>query len=848
LQFSGAGAEAMLRINIKDDYLVFEVESVKGTNVDEFIFANVPLNLTGSSNETFAACALALNLQTLVREFPQPSARLEASCFPRFGLVGAKVAIAASSRTDLRHVIKKVVEEAPDLPKSNLGGPWAWDAAATRGSYLFDFGNLNEETVGDWIHLVQSLGFSQIDFHGGRSFRFGDCRVNAEVFPRGRAGFKAVIDQLHGAGILAGLHTYAFFIDKKSDWVTPVPDSRLASDKSFKLAEELTSGGSTIVVSEPIESMSAITGFFVRNSVTLRIGEELITYNAVKKSVPYSFTDCKRGAFGTRASLHHRGERVDHLKECFGLFVPDPETTLLAEVAQRTADFYNECGFDMVYLDALDGEDILGGPENGWHYGSQFVFELARRLKKPALMEMSTFHHHLWYVRSRSGAWDHPRRAEKQFIDLHLAGNETCEKMFLPANLGWWAVKNWSGAQEERTFSDDIEYLCGKALASDSGLSLMGIDPKNAAGMSRLAAIFKQYESLRLGHKTPSFIKEKLHVPGAEFHLDPLPDGGWQFLPASYEQHKVDSLDGTRNEWRVVNRFGRQPAKIRIEPLMSAGAYDASTNIVLADSESGPAFTNRASASGVYSELSTHREIVKESSASLRLSASNSSSTARGAWTKVERVFTAPLNLSGREGIGLWVYGDAQGEILNIQLRCPEHVVAGIGDHYIPIDFTGWRYFELVEPESRRWALYSWPYGDAYSIYRESVDFSKVSSVSIWLNQIPPGKNVTCYLSPIKAVPLVKAPLNNPAVNVGGNVIQFPLAIETGSYLELQSGNKCQVYGAKGELQKELQIDAPMLEAGENLIKFFCETTASVHPRANVTLISYGSPLAHRNK
>ncbi len=75
--------------------------------------------------------------------------------------------------------------------------------------------------------------------------------------------------------------------------------------------------------------------------------------------------------------------------------MPDPETSLLADVAQRTADFYNECGFDMIYLDALDGEDILGGGENAWHYGSQFVFEIVKRLKKPALMVIDSLRHHV---------------------------------------------------------------------------------------------------------------------------------------------------------------------------------------------------------------------------------------------------------------------------------------------------------------------------------------------------------------------------------------------------------------------------------------------------------------------
>ena len=215
-------------------------------------------------------------------------------------------------------------------------------------------------------------------------------------------------------------------------------------------------------MAETTQNVSAVTGFFVRNSVTLRIEDELITYTGVQSNAPFGFRGCQRGAYGTQASAHEQGAKAYHLKECFGLFVPDPETTLLEEVAARTAETYNACGFDMIYLDALDGEDILGGAENGWHYGSKFVYQLWQRLQKPALMEMSTFHHHLWCVRSRYGAWDHPSRSHKQFIDLHCASNEAARRLFLPGELGWWALKSWGGPQIEPTFDDDIEYLMTK--------------------------------------------------------------------------------------------------------------------------------------------------------------------------------------------------------------------------------------------------------------------------------------------------------------------------------------------------------------------------------------------------
>lgn len=845
LQFAGAGAEAALRIEVKPTHLQCEVVSLSDPVVDEFVFADVPLTLSGKVDEPFAASVLALNLRTLVRDLPQPLSRLAASCFSKFGFAGAQVAIIAAPPARLRDIMQEVVTAAPDLPKSRAGGPWAWDAPAARGSYLFDFGNLNEQTVNDWIRLVQSLGFSQIDFHGGRSFRFGDCRVNPEVFPRGRDGFKAAIGKLHAAGISAGLHTYAFFIDKKAEWVTPIPDPRLGKDGSFTLAEDLSEEGTNLVVVEPTEKVSTSTGFFVRNSVTLRVENELITFNGVSQSAPYTFTGCQRGACGTKPAKHRRGVKADHLKECFGLFVPDPETSLLAEVAQRTADLYNECGFDMVYLDALDGEDILGGAEYAWHYGSLFVFELAKRLKKPAVMEMSTFHHHLWFVRSRAGAWDHPRRAEKEFIDLHCASNETYRRMFLPANLGWWAIHNWTGAQEERTYPDDIEYLCCKALGTGSGLSLMGIDPKNADALSRLAEIFNRYESLRHRGVVPESVKSTLSRPGQEFHLVNLPRGRWEFRPIHYLQHKIEAVDELSDVWVVTNAFARQPLRVRIEPLNGAGPYDASTNLVLADPDTIEAFTNRASAPGVQSEFGSTNGFGKIGGASFWLWASNSTGSARGSWTKFERTFASALNLSGREGLGLWIHGDGQGELLNIQLRCPENVVAGIGDHYILIDFTGWRYFELVEPESRRWALYSWPYGDAYSIYRESVHFAQVSSVSLWLNNVPPGKGVKIYLSPVKAFPLRKIILRHPALTLSNKTLVFPTELETGSYLEMSSPDECKVYGPKGELKLSIKPEGDLvaLEPGENRLQFTAQNDLGVRTRAKVTVISQGPPI-----
>lgn len=848
LTFGDSNVTAVLKGVVHPQHLVVEVVSVAGEGVEEMTFVDIPLALKGSSNEPFAACALALNLRTNVRAMPRPSSRLQATCYPKFGLIGAKVAIVAAPQEKLRAAFQEAVTAAEELPHSSLGGPWAWDQPINRGSYLFNFGGMTVERADDWIKLAKSLGMNQIDFHGGNSFRFGDCRPNPQTYPEGYKSLKAVIDKLHAAGIAAGLHTYSFFIDKSCPWVTPVPDPRLAKDATLTLAADLAADAPVAPVAESTAGFSAVTGFFVRNSATLQIDDELITYNGVTKEPPFAFTGCQRGVCGTRPSAHAKGAKVHHLKECFGLFVPDPATTLFEQVAARTAETFNACGFDMIYLDALDGEDVLGGRENAWHYGSRFVYEIWKRLKKSALMEMSTFHHHLWCVRSRIGAWDHPNRSYKQFVANHCNANRAEHAMLLPGHLGWWALKNWTGPQSEPTFSDDIEYLMGKCLGSDTGFSLMGINPDNVGSspsLPRLASIIRRYEDMRHSGKVPEAVKAKLRKPDEEFTLVGSLQDGWHFRPVQYHKHKVESSEPWSSRWTLANRFASQPLRFRIEALMAAGPYDDPKNPTLADFAVPDDFSHRETAPGVTADLKPSDDPVKVGSLSGRYTATNGNRGRSGSWTQFQKTFTPPQNLDDRQALGLWVHGDGQGELLNLQLRCPRHLVSGIGDHYIVVDFTGWRYFELIEPEGERYEDFQWPYAGGYSIYRELVQFGQIETLGLWFNHLPPGKPATCCLSPIKALPLVSSTLVNPTIRIGGQTIVLPVEIPSGHCLELIETNQCKLYGPSGELVREVALpDAiPTVLSGENEVAFQAQTPAGLSLRARVTLIAQGEPI-----
>jgi len=853
VSFADTAARAIFRVRLNAGYLTVEVLDVQGGEIEELIFGRVPLSLRGVREEPFAACALALNLQTNVSEIPGPMPRWRAMCYRRFGMQGAKVALIGCPQAELRNIMQEVVRSAEELPTTDVGGPFALDAPINRGSYLFDFGQLTEDTVDAWIAFVKKLGLNQIDFHTGSSLRFGDCEPNPDLFPRGRDSVKAVLDKLHDAGLHAGLHTYAFFIDKRTPYVTPVPDPRLGKNATFTLAASLTADDDVVAVEESTEAMSATTGFFIRNSVTLQIGDELITYKGISKEPPYAFTGCTRGAYGTRPAPHGPGAKVHHLKECFGLFAPDPDSTLLAEIARNTAETYNACGFDMIYLDALDGSDVLAGRDVAWHYGSKFVFEIARRLEKPALFEMSTFHHHLWYVRGRMGAWDHPSRSYKRFVDIHTAANVAASRMFLPMHLGWWAVKTWQdgpkATQVEPTFPEDIEYLLGKALGHDMSISLMGVNPNNIGSTpayQRLAPIFRQYEELRHAGYFPETIKARLREPGAEFTLVQDEAGAWRFRPVTCDKHKVAGLDGWSDRWTVNNRFDEQPLRVRIEALMAAAPYDSPEACLVEDFSDPDSLTDRTDAEGVTSTLERVPDRVQSGRASGRFTARNTRDSAAGAWCKWGRTFEPPLNISQQRGLGVWVHGDGKGALLNFQLLSPHYTTSGgIGDHYIHLDFEGWRYFELIEMEGARIEEFEWPYGGNYAVYRELVDYGLVDRFSLWYNNVPAGGETVCEIGPVKALPLIETKLTNPKITVAGQSITIPVTIESGCYLELDGSDDCILYGPQGEVRERIEVrdTIPLLRKGDNDISFTCDPPQAGNPRAYVTVIAQGELL-----
>lgn len=846
----GSAARAAVTVAAADQYLVFEVAAVEGDEIDSFTFLALPIragkywsNTSGAvSDDDWGVCLRELNSQAEVH-VGGPRARLWAVSSANYGLVGAKAGLVVAPADELRAGLLAMVEKE-NLPQSSLGGPRALDAEGIRGSYLFT--HPSERGVERWIDLAKRGGFTHLHFDGWYK-SLGHYEPNPRLFPSGIEGMKSMVAKVHAAGLRAGMHTLTGCIQTNDPWVTPVPDTRLAADATYTLAADMDETADTIPINEMPQAHDVIWSYSGRGNA-IRIGEEIIQYAAISREPPYAFLKCTRGAFNTKPSAHRRGEAADHLRQIYLAFYPDERTTLVGEVADAIAHVYNECEFDQIYMDGAEGMGSL-------HAIQAMRNAIYQRLRRPAVVEASCWDHWSWYYHSRIGAWDHPQWGLKPFTDLHCASIVDYRRgALLQAQMGWWVVLGPSPSSRAET-PDEMEYFCAKTLAFDAPSSTQGIGSPAAPANARMQEYLTMagwYERLRLANYFAESVKEQLRQPGKDFHLVQAADGHWQLLPTEYTAHKSSGLDDGSAAWSVVNPYAAQPLKLRLEALYSVEPYDAANGVLVADASSVDRFTVRRTASGVTQTFERSTDQVKTGEASLRYSATNTGSSRSGAWAHVGMRFEAPyFSIMPCDALGVWIHGDGKGEVLNLQLTSPREYMAALGEHYVTIDFKGWRYFEipLRERDSARHRDYQWPYGGMAPIYMTAVRRDHIDGVNLYLNNLPPNDSATVYLGPIRALRTARTQLGNPTLAVGGRKVTFPTTLRSGDYLEFVAPDDCRVYDERGALLQRLAISAPALalEAGANELGFSCDPPDGLAARVEVTIAAHGPPLTQRN-
>lgn len=804
---------ARFRLEAGGPFLAVELAELTGGDWYALEFARVPLTIDYDNPDGYGATAISAALGSIPLAMPGMSDLLGGktlgATFPR----GAKILLIAAPKADLRGAIKTAAESiAPGaMPVSRAGGPWAAQTPKSRGNYIITGNKITDETAGQWIDHLKKFGIDQIDFHQGGAFRQGDFVFDPEAYPGGVADFKKMTDRLRASGMIAGFHTYAEFLSGDSKYVTPVPHPDLDVMEEFTLAEDITDEQTDFAVEESTADVSTITGFFVRNSLVLRVDDELIKFGAPNKEAPFGFGQCQRGAFGTVKAPHQKGAKVRHMTHMFGLFAPRADSELFLQIARETAQTYNEGGFSMIYLDALDGTGAIApDPELVWFYDTLFVNEIIQNCVEPPLIEYSTMNNNIWLCRSRMGAWDSAHRGYRDFFNRHFQSNHlSADRAFLPGQIGWLALApaagdDRPGFQKHTLFPEDIHYLGTKTLARGYGYSLLdvpltGILPAAEANGEILARYDKIRRAGGLGPET----LRALNDPDRDFVL--IEDSGDrdQIVPARYQSFEISPEERT---FSFENPYRRQRPYIRIENRYDAGDYQSPDAVTLLDFNETPL----------------------------------------GGVMKAEE-FDPTIDLSRRLALGLWVFGTVSGTRYNLRIDSPKHMTSGHLDHFFADDFTGWRYIVLTRAQNGEGAPADWPYscGSIYDEFREMVHYDAISSVRLMADRETPEVKFRS----VKALELKPYSLVNPKLTIAGESITFPVEIPSGYYLQWdpQCGDsQARVMTPDGAVVDTVtpEGDFSMIPAGAAEINWEADTTEGAAFRAKLTVRTVGEPLS----
>ena len=748
----------------------------------------------------------------------------------KMGFVGRSAFLAAGAREGFRGQLAAMTRAA-GAPASDCGGANSMGSEVARWSYVF--APIVNGDVDYWIDFTKRAGFSIIHFNSSWTDCLGHCPVNRRAFPDGLEGMKAAADKIHAAGLHAGMHTLTACINPRDPWITPVCNTNLVADAVYTLAADLEENAKELFVEELPISRHATVFTYSSNGNVLRIGNELLQYSGIRRDAkPYAFTGLKRGAFGTKKlGRIAKGTQVDYLHQRYIAFYPKPDSPLADELADRLAEVYNTCSLDEFYFDGSEGMGTRYGVD--WMRHHVFSRLKANNGHSPSI-EASCQNANNWWFQTRTATTDHGVYGVKRFHDFHINWGVKQGRLmnFLEPQMGWWQPRV-DVPKARGHFLDEMEYFAGKNAGHDAAMSLQGVNARPLPiGVRRQLTILGWYEYARLARAfTPDAIN-RLAGERTEARLRQNDDGEWELEDVEEFKHRAGFA--WDRKWNFESAAARSAA-LRVEALYSAAQPGSGVPLVKADDF---AAFQPVAAGGV--KQSFKAGVAGEHGAACRMSAANQNAEPNGAWARVRRQFDFPgLDVGkGNLAFGLWVKGDGSGALVNLQLEGVPEFLGGISDHYVRLDFTGWKYITclLRERDAGEFWKYIWPYGGGYApCYRSMIYPEHIRAFTVYLNDIPRGGSATVEFGEVEALAMVPgAELENASVKVNGESFALPFALAAGEYAELD-GAKWIKYSALGTALTAMDAEkSPRLAAGFNQV----ELVAPAGARAELTFFA----------
>ncbi len=800
------GASLMYRVVPGRGFSVWTLAAIEGIDTARILAIHLAnLNLDGLRtvgsqinayyDDSFAAAVMAT--QVNVHAYPEKLADgkgvgLRADVAPRHGLTPAGFGSIAGPRKDFEAVLD-AFEKAAGLPNPHPGGAWSKRSPWTQRSYLFITG-FGEKDVDEVIAWAKRGGFHMILILGDSwSLTHGHYELNRRFFPDGLPSLQRTVSKLRDAGFRVGLHFLGAAVYLNDPYVTPTPDPRLFKDAQAELAADIDDNADFLPTAALPQGFPAEDGGYMGNGTFVQVGNELIQYGELRTQPPFGLARCQRGACGTKATAHRKGDKVAHLLRSYGYFLFDLDSTLAEEVVGNVCRVANAIDADMLYF---DGSERLQGDH--WYYNAKLQDMYYRGLaNKKALLQGSSYSHYSWHLISRMASAD-GHGDLKGYLDKRMSWLADYEQNLMPLDIGWYYV------YDSKVTADQFEYVLQKCLGFGASISVQ-TNPQQLAGHPEIRAIFdlvNAYEKLRLSGKVPEAIRSVLREPGREYRLRSGPPrlrrvvfGPWQ---------EVHELDGKQNVWPLEPAMSGTElgVQIRCGPLVRPGkAYESPQAVILETFDDLASYAKTVSAKqGVTQQLTSVAEDPVQGARCGKYVATSALADSSG-WCVIGKRFDPPLDLSWHKAIALWLRGDGKGGTFKLQLRDDRHAT----DYYIPNDFSAWRYFQLPRPTKPQ---------------PEPIDYRKVEQLMFYYNGLPAGVTATCWIDDVKALAeLDEATLAHPVLKAGSQRIEFAATLHEGERMVFFPGEQPEVIPARaGERRKLAPTEAVQMNGSQTVI------------------------------
>ena len=714
-----------------------------------------------------------------------------------------------------------------DIPHPKVDGEWDIDRAkewiAEYISVIRD-GYKNQMIIGPaapedlqpLVDVATAFGMNKIYMHLNTwADRYwasdrDNFDVNLNVFPGGKQDMINFANDLESEGKRLTYRTisYALGLEHPEYLAKDNINPNLSSWWQGTLAGNVDASATEITVAQGNEHFTHYDEdrrwAEIYNMKLMQIGNEIVSFQSYINNGDGTWTlqECERGKGRTEAVTHTGGEVAKGLYRIYGIALgPDPDSTLMEEMAQRHGEFHNETRAASASFDSLEVHEMM------YYYGdTKYTGEVYRHLDHP--VEGSTsgpqltwgFYEPLFNAVSdvdNTGGVDIPTGipyASDMKIGLHQSHwNASSPYAYV------WAIPANAAAGNEI-------HLTGQANFQDVTMEMIN----NHGLIDHYAQVYNQW--IDWGSVLPTNIKERIfsswvengryslidetfRFEGEEDNLYVVPfrmlkqtngyDKSWDYFQEHGTVYPYQYFrPGEGDVLTVNNPYHSQNPEfiIRVMPDFDREITEGSSHLITPD----PAeIVNK----GIYS--------FEQDGDGVRVSVTNDASEVLTV-NQGEALpgYSVNTDITGAGGLGVVVTGDGSNALLVIRVSGE-----GTRDYIVPLDFTGQRYVEIASPQVS-WADSRWGFKGDHKRFRGNW----IRNVNIWLDQVPANTTSSIVVEDMRFLPEQTSALVNPSIEFGDGSLEIDGTIPTDRYLWYQGGSTVGVYDLNWNKLEDLRV------------------------------------------